>query len=666
MTAGTETTGTIYDIGYRRYEGPRLGRSGAVGAVVQAGVRAVFGLGRSGRSKIIPWGAVILAILPAIVAVAVRVLAGEIIPDLYSYNNYLWQIGGLFGIFLAAQAPELVVNDIRFRVLPLYFSRPMSRFDYVAAKLAALSLGLLALTLLPLLILFVGRVLAADDLLGALGDEIGSLPAIVGSAVLHAVVLASVGIAISSLASRRAYAAGAVLAVFLIGGVISEVLREAGGAFDDWAPFLNPLAIIDGARQWLFGGVVAESPVGSSTVPLPVYGLATAVLLLGLVARPRPPLPADHGMSVLRLEAASRWYGNVVAVNDVTFDVGAGITGLLGPNGAGKTTLLHMMAGFLRPSAGTVQLDETPTWRHPEIYRRVGLVPEREAVYGFLTGLQFVTAAAQLQGLDDPGSAAERAIGLVDLEDAAGRAIGGYSKGMRQRVKVAAALVHDPSVLILDEPFNGMDPRQRLHMMDLLRSMSAEGRTILFSSHILEEVERLSDRVLVVVAGRLAASGDFRRIRRLMTDRPHSFTLRSSDDRRARARAPRDARGRRGQPARGHPHGQHPRLRRPDAERRPGRETGGGVAPRAAAGRRVARIGLQLPRAPMTAALVSITLRSLLNRRRTVLLALLGVLLIAVVGLFLLSDPTPEQAAPGHRGPCSATLRSACSFRSSR
>jgi ABC-2 type transport system ATP-binding protein len=237
-------------------------------------------------------------------------------------------------------------------------------------------------------------------------------------------------------------------------------------------------------------------------------------------------------MSVLRLDAASRWYGNVVAVNDVTFEVGAGITGLLGPNGAGKTTLLHMMAGFLRPSAGSVRLDETPTWRHPELYRRVGFVPEREAVYGFLTGLQFLTATARLHGLEDPAGAADRAIGLVDMHDAEGRAIGGYSKGMRQRVKVAAALVHDPPVLILDEPFNGMDPRQRLHMMDLLRGMAAEGRTILFSSHILEEVERLSDRVLVVVAGRLAASGDFRRIRRLMTDRPHTFTLRSSDDRR--------------------------------------------------------------------------------------------------------------------------------------
>jgi ABC-2 type transport system ATP-binding protein len=237
-------------------------------------------------------------------------------------------------------------------------------------------------------------------------------------------------------------------------------------------------------------------------------------------------------VSVLSLTGVSRWYGNVVAVNDVTFEVAAGITGLLGPNGAGKTTLLHMMAGFLAPSAGEVQLDGTPTWRHPEVYRSIGFVPEREAVYSFLTGRQFVLASARLSGVQDAEAAADRAIDMVELRDAANRSVGGYSKGMRQRVKVAAALVHDPPTLILDEPFNGMDPRQRLSMMDLLRAMAADGRTILFSSHILEEVERLSDRVLVVVAGRLAASGDFRRIRRLMIDRPHRFTLRSSDDRR--------------------------------------------------------------------------------------------------------------------------------------
>ena len=166
------------------------------------------------------------------------------------------------------------------------------------------------------------------------------------------------------------------------------------------------------------------------------------------------------------------------------------------------------------------------------MYRHIGLVPERETVHAYLTGREFARLNARLQGVADPDAAAARAIATVDLTDAADRPIGTYSKGMRQRAKLAGALVHDPSILLLDEPFNGMDPRQRLHMMTLLRSMAAAGRTILFSSHILEEVERLADSVLVVYAGRLAAAGDFRSIRRLMTDRPHTFTVRSSDDRR--------------------------------------------------------------------------------------------------------------------------------------
>ena len=231
------------------------------------------------------------------------------------------------------------------------------------------------------------------------------------------------------------------------------------------------------------------------------------------------------------LDRVSRWYGNVVAVNDVTFSLSAGVTGLLGPNGAGKTTLLHLMSGLLEPSAGSVTVAGFPAWRHPRMYREVGLVPEREAVHAYLTGEEFVLLNARLQGVPDPAAATARAIASVELQDAAGRAIGTYSKGMRQRAKLAGALVHDPAVLLLDEPFNGMDPRQRLHMMELLRGMAAAGRTILFSSHILEEVERLADSVLVIYAGRLAASGDFRSIRRLMTDRPHTFTVRSSDDR---------------------------------------------------------------------------------------------------------------------------------------
>ena len=278
MSARPETTGTIYDIGYRGYDGPRLGRRGAITAIVGAGLRALFGFGRSGRSKILPWGAVALATLPAGVAVAIRVLAGDII-DPYSYENYLWETGALMPIFVAAQAPELMVNDMRHRVLPLYFSRPISRFDYVVAKLGALTLALLTLTLLPVLVLFFGRVLAAEDLVGALGDEVGALPGILGNGLLHAIVIGSIGLAICAVAGRRAFAAGAVLALFLIGGVVSGTFQELGSGFEAIAPFANPLAILDGTREWLFGGSVAGSPVSDAGVPLILYGVAAAVLL---------------------------------------------------------------------------------------------------------------------------------------------------------------------------------------------------------------------------------------------------------------------------------------------------------------------------------------------------------------------------------------------------
>ncbi|MFJ9826970.1 ABC transporter ATP-binding protein [Streptomyces sp. NPDC101160] len=234
-------------------------------------------------------------------------------------------------------------------------------------------------------------------------------------------------------------------------------------------------------------------------------------------------------MTVLNIDHASRWFGNVVAVNDVTMTIGPGVTGLLGPNGAGKSTLINMMGGFLAPSTGTVTLDGETIWRNESVYKEIGVVPEREAMYDFLTGREFVVANAELQGLGD--AEARKALATVEMEYAQDRKIATYSKGMRQRVKMASALVHEPSVLLLDEPFNGMDPRQRMQLMDLLRRMGADGRTVLFSSHILEEVEQLASHIEVIVAGRHAASGDFRRIRRLMTDRPHRYLVRSSDDR---------------------------------------------------------------------------------------------------------------------------------------
>lgn len=247
-------------------------------------------------------------------------------------------------------------------------------------------------------------------------------------------------------------------------------------------------------------------------------------------------------MTTIEIDHTSRWFGNVVAVNDVSMSVGPGVTGLLGPNGAGKSTLINMMAGFLAPSTGKVTLDGTQIWRNESVYKAIGIVPEREGMYDFLTGREFVVANAELHGLGD--AAAAKALATVEMEYAQDRKISTYSKGMRQRVKMASALVHDPSVLLLDEPFNGMDPRQRMQLMDLLRRMGAEGRTVLFSSHILEEVEQLASHIEVIVAGRHAASGDFRKIRRLMTDRPHRYLVRSSDDRALAARSSRTPRPR--------------------------------------------------------------------------------------------------------------------------
>jgi ABC-2 type transport system ATP-binding protein len=241
--------------------------------------------------------------------------------------------------------------------------------------------------------------------------------------------------------------------------------------------------------------------------------------------------PNAGGSATVELDAVSRWYGNVVAVNEISFALGPGITALLGPNGAGKSTVLHVMAGFLRASRGTVRVLGQPVFGNAEIYRRVGLAPEREAVYPFMTGYQFVLTMARLHKLADPAGAARKAIEIVDMTASQFRKMGGYSKGMKQRIKMAAAIVNEPEVLLLDEPFNGTDPAQRLQMMGILHQMAAQGKTIVVSSHILEEVERLADNIVVIVAGRLAAAGDFRSIRRLMTDRPYSFTVRSSDNR---------------------------------------------------------------------------------------------------------------------------------------
>ena len=234
---------------------------------------------------------------------------------------------------------------------------------------------------------------------------------------------------------------------------------------------------------------------------------------------------------IIAVESVSKWYGSVVAVNDVTLTVEQGITGLLGPNGAGKTTLLKMIEGLASPSDGSVTIFGQTPRNNPNLFRRVGVMSEHEAVYGFQTGRQFVEFSAKLHGVTAVDEAAGRAIERVGLADAQHRPLGTYSRGMRQRMRLAATIVHEPEAIILDEPLNGTDPRQRLEFHDLMRHLADEGRTILISSHILEEVETLADRILLMVSGKLAASGDYRAIRAKLDEQPYNVRIVSSEPR---------------------------------------------------------------------------------------------------------------------------------------
>ena len=194
---------------------------------------------------------------------------------------------------------------------------------------------------------------------------------------------------------------------------------------------------------------------------------------------------SDNTNPVIRVQGVSRWFGSVVAVSDVTFDVMPGITGLLGPNGAGKTTLLRMMTGLADASTGNVTMFGQPVRDNPQLYKRMGVMSEHETVYGFMKGREFVRMMGSLRGVKDLDAATDRAIALVDLADAQHRSMETYSRGMRQRMRLAATLVHDPEILILDEPLNGADPRQRVHFKRLLQTLAEQGRTIVLSSHIL-------------------------------------------------------------------------------------------------------------------------------------------------------------------------------------
>lgn len=243
----------------------------------------------------------------------------------------------------------------------------------------------------------------------------------------------------------------------------------------------------------------------------------------------QPIVQADH---------LSKWYGQVSGLNDVTVSIPPGITGLLGPNGAGKSTFMKLMTGQLKPSQGSIRVLGTSLWDTPEAFARVGFCPEQDAFYDRMTGLEWVTALVKLNGHTDAAAdaAARHALEMVELTDAAGKKIGAYSKGMRQRVKLAQALVHDPELLILDEPLTGMDPLQRRRTIRFVKDWAKRGRHVIVSSHILHEIEAMTSNILLITNGRILAEGNVHQIRELIDTHPHTVHVKAADPRAIAAR----------------------------------------------------------------------------------------------------------------------------------
>ena len=558
----------VFDLGYQRYTGPREGRSRARLALFENGVRTVLGIGRGGRAKILPVGLFLAVMTPAVVFVTILAfldpLAGDDAADFIpGPADYYSLVSVVLIIFGAIMAPELLCPDRRDNVLPLYLVRPLTSNDYLIARFLAFFVIVLALVYAGQIVLQAGLILTANDQVEYLRENWLDLPRILLMGVLIAAFISVGPLAVAAFTTRRAYAAAFVIAAWLAAQLHQRRSHLPGVyEYNDHpgrsthvehrgvhAPRRRPCAVRRTAPPGRGYGQhqqhgVRHFPRTGGRRSVVGGRLRTArrvprrrVRALGRHPRPAvvAPLPEDTAMTTaftpaVEVQAVSKWYGSVVAVNDVSFDVYPGVTGILGPNGAGKTTLLSMMCGLVKPSRGGVRVLGEEVQGNIGLYRRIGVMLEHDVLYPFMTGRDFVRLAARLQGMNDE-AAVDRAIHAANLEDAQHRPTGTYSRGMRQRIRLAAAVVHEPEVLVLDEPLNGTDPRQRVEFGDFVARLSAQGKAILISSHILEEVEALADRILLVVSGKLAASGDFHAIREKLDERPFQVRIGASRQR---------------------------------------------------------------------------------------------------------------------------------------
>ena len=490
-------------------------------------IRRVLGLGRGARHKVLPAVVLLVAFAPALVSVAFAALLKDIESDqLITYGEYTFIIGSALALFAALIAPEALCPDRRSGMLALYLAGPLDRNRYLLAKGSAVYLVMLAMSLGPLLFMYLAFVVAG---FGPSASETPKLLLqILASGLATGIAYAALSLATASFTTRRAVAAVAVMLLLLVPDIAVRAAIESGAP--DALSLLGMPAVVYELSYRIFG----EAKPGDT----PITRVSTELVLAGFFMWTGLSA-AVCWLRYRRIEAFDecsaprRCRGRFEVVRFTRRRVRRQLRDRCGRNRAaraeraGKSTMLRMLCGLARPSRGTVRVLGRNPAADVEVAGSIGLVPQQETVFEPLTANRFVQLTAKLHGLPDPEAVAMSALESVGLDPADTRRLPAYSKGMRQRVKVAQALVHDPPVVILDEPLTGLDPRQRLDTIRLFQRLGAEGRCVLVSSHVLDEVERLGSSILMMSQGRLSAAGDFHELRAMMDDRPLRVRVRT-------------------------------------------------------------------------------------------------------------------------------------------
>ncbi len=519
----------VHDQSYRHYEGRRQPPGRAWTVIMNAGVRAMLSRKPFIALLIASWVPFLVRSVQ-IYAVTAYPQARQVLPvDAKMFENFI-EFQGLFGFFVTIYAGAgLVANDRRANALQVYLSKPLLRMEYIAGKLGVLVIYLAGVTLVPAILLVVMEI-ALSGSLTFVRENPAVVPAVLLASLVRVLVGAFAMLALSAMSKSARY-----VAVHVHG---RHVLHRSDVRRPDIRHRIHARGVGVGHRQLrrrVRLGVPSDAALRDARARLGARARGPG---RGLDLHPRTPgaWRGDRDMTeaattVLSADHVSKWYGQIIGLNDVTVNVPAGITGLLGPNGAGKSTFMKLITGQLRPSKGAVRVLGEPIWGNPALYFRIGFCPEQDAFYDRMTGIEWVQALVRLNGLSESASrqAAERALAAVDLIDVAGKRIGAYSKGMRQRVKLAQAIVHDPELLILDEPLSGMDPVGRRRTIRMIRDWGKQGKSILVSSHILHEVESMTSNILLINNGRILAEGNVHQIRDLIDEHPHTVHIRAAD-----------------------------------------------------------------------------------------------------------------------------------------